>query len=342
MIKTRNSLELAVILAVLAALSGCNKNEDQKAATQIAAKVNGSEISVQQIDNILAKANGVTAENVPQAKLEILDKLIDQQLAIEQATEKKLDRTPNVMQAIEAAKRDILSRAYIEQIAAAQPKPAAEEVKKFYADHPELFSQRRLYNLQELAIAARGSIADEIKQWVTAGKSMQDIAVALKARNIQFRANAGSSAAEQLPIEILPRFQALKNGETAVIQGPQALLVVHLVASQAQPIDEAAALPRIEQFIANKRNAEAVAKEIKALRDKAKIEKLGEFAAAPKAPATDAPAATLEPAQPAGGATSAATPTIAAPAAAAAPAAPAAGTPTADDKAISKGVAGLK
>ncbi len=341
MIKTRNSLELAVILAVLAALSGCNKNEDQTATTQIAAKVNGSEISVHQIDNILAKANGVTAENAPQAKLEILDKLIDQQLAIEQATEKKLDRTPNVMQAIEAAKRDILSRAYTEQIAAAQPKPAADEVKKFYADHPELFSQRRLYNLQELAIAARGSIADEIKQWVTAGKSMQDIAVALKARNIQFRANAGSSAAEQLPIEILPRFQALKNGETAVIQGSQALLVVHLVASQAQPIDEAAALPRIEQFIANKRNAEAIAKEIKALRDKAKIEKLGEFAAARATP-VPAVAATLEPPQPAGGAAPAATPTIAAPAAAAAPAVPAAGTPTADDKAITKGVAGLK
>jgi EpsD family peptidyl-prolyl cis-trans isomerase len=326
---TRNSLELAVALTVLMALGGCNKDEGQKAATQVAAKVNGAEITVTQVNNILSRANGVTADNAPAAKREILDKLIDQQLAVEQAMDKKLDRNPNVMQAIEAAKREILSRAYLEQIAAAQPKPTADEVKKFYIDHPELFSQRRLYNLQELAVAASGTAADEIKQMANSGKSMQDIANALKARNIQFRANAGPSAAEQLPIEILPKFHALKDGETAVIQGPQALLVVHLVASQAQPIDEAAALPRIEQFIANQRNAEAVGKEMKALRDKAKIDRLGEFAATTPAPAAPAAAAPATPAP------AAAAPT---PAADAAPTAPGA----VDDKAIAKGVAGLK
>jgi EpsD family peptidyl-prolyl cis-trans isomerase len=325
-IKTRNSFELAVIFAVLAALGGCNKDEGQKAATQVAAKVNGAEITVTQVNGILSHANGVTADNAPAAKREILDKLIDQQLTVEQAMDKKLDRAPNVMQAIEAAKREILSRAYLEQVAAAQPKPTADEVKKFYTDHPELFSQRRLYNLQELAVAATGAAAEEIKQMANSGKSMQDIAVALKAKNIQFRANAGPSAAEQLPIEVLPKFHALKDGDTAVIQGPQALLVVHLVASQSQPIDETAALPRIEQFIANQRNAEAVTKEMKSLREKAKIEKRGEFAAATPAPAAAAPA-TPAPA--------AAAP---APAAAAAPTAPGA----VDDKAIAKGVAGLK
>ncbi len=331
MIKTRNSLELAIIFAVLAALGGCNKDEGQKAATQVAAKVNGAEITVTQVNSILSRANGVTADNAPTAKREILDKLIDQQLAVGQAMDKKLDRNPNVMQAIEAAKREILSRAYLEQIAAAQPKPGADEIKKFYVDHPELFSQRRLYNLQELAVAASGAAADEIRQMANSGKSMQDIATTLKARNIQFRANAGPSAAEQLPIEILPKFHALKDGDTAVIQGPQALLVVHLVASQAQPIDEAAALPRIEQFMANQRNAEAVSKEMKALRDKAKIEKLGEFAAATPAPATAAPATPAP----------AAAPAPAPEAAASAPATPAA-PPAVDDKAIAKGVAGLK
>jgi EpsD family peptidyl-prolyl cis-trans isomerase len=323
-IKTRNTLNLAIILAVLVTLGGCEKKEEQKAATQVAAKVNGSEISVHQINNILSKASGVTAENAPQAKREILNKLIDQQLAVDQAVEKKLDRSPNVMQAIEAAKREILSRAYLEQIAAAQSKPTADEVKKFYADHPELFAQRRLYNVQELAVPASGSTADEIKQWVSSGKSMQDIANALKAKNIQFRANAGVSAAEQLPLEIAPKYHTMKDGDTTVIQGPQALLVVHLVASQPQPIDETAALPRIEQFIANKHNTEVIAKEMKALRDKAKIEMVGEFAAASTAPAS-----------------SVATPTAPGSAPASSPPATVA-TPSADDNSVAKGVAGLK
>ena len=323
MITNRNCFRLVILLATLAVLSACDKKEE-KAATQVAAKVNGGEITVTQINSVLARANGVTAENAPAAKNEILDKLIDQQLAVDQAVDKKLDRSPAVMQAIEGAKREILARAYIDSVAAAQPKPGADEIKAFYAEHPELFSQRRLYNFQEIAISTANVPADEIKQLVTSAKTMQDIAVALKAKNIPFRANSGVNAAEQLPLELLPKFNAMKDGDTTLIQGPQGLLVVHLAASQPQPIDEPTAQPRIEQFIANKRNTEAIAKDIKALREKAKIEKLGEFAKAEAAPAPAAPAALPTATQ---------TP--------AAPAAPAAASAV-DDKAIAKGVAGLK
>lgn len=323
----RRACRSIALLLTLATLGACN--DDKKAATQVAAKVNGAELTVSQVNGVLAHVKGITAENADAAKREILDKLIDQQLAVEQALGKKLDRNPNVMQAIEASKREILARAYLEQVAAAQPRPTADEAKKFYADHPALFADRKLYNLQELAIAADGGQADEVKQWVASGKSITDIAAALKARNIQFRANAGPSAAEQLPLELLPKFQALKDGETAVMQGPKALLVVHLLESKSQPVDQATAMPRIEQFISNQRNTEAIANEMKTLRDKATIEKLGEFAAA--AP-TAAGASTA----------SAPTGTTTETASTAAPA-PAPKSPAAiDDKTIAKGVAGLQ
>lgn len=316
----RDTLKFASLCAALLSLAACSQTESHTPASQVAAKVNGAEISVHQINNVLARASGVTNDNAAQAKAEILDKLIDQQLAVEQSVTKKLDRTPNVMQAIEAAKRDILARAYLEQVASAQPKPSAEEVRKFYGEHPELFAQRRVYNLQELAIPANGPAAEEIKQLVAGSKSMQEIAAALRTKNIPFRANAGVSTAEQLPLEVLPKFHAMKDGETSIIQGPQALLIVHLVASQAQPIAEADAMARIEQFLANKHNADVIAREMKTLRDNAKIEKLGEFAAAPSsagvAPAPKPPVASAAPAPESSG--------------------------PVDDKSLAKGVAGLK
>jgi EpsD family peptidyl-prolyl cis-trans isomerase len=326
-INKRNAFGFFVMFGALILLGGCN--EEKKAATQVAAKVNGDEITVSEVNNVLGRLNGVTADTAPAAKQEILNKLIDQQLAVQQAIDKKLDRNPAVMQAIEAAKHEILARAYMEQVAAANAKPTEDDARKFYLDHPALFAQRRLYNLQELAVAADAGQADEIKQWVTAGKSMTDIATALKAKNIQFRANAGPSAAEQLPLELLPEFQAMKDGDTKVMQGPKALMVVHLLESKSQPVDEATALPRIQQFLANQRNTEAVMAEMKSLRDKAKIERLGEFAAAPAA----APAASV--------AAQAAAPATPVPEAAPAPAAPA-GAGAIDDKAIAKGISGLK
>jgi EpsD family peptidyl-prolyl cis-trans isomerase len=287
--KIRNLLATAILSAVAFTIVGCHRNDPPKPAAApqapAAAKVNGAEISVQQVEGILAKASGVTPENTDRAKAEILDKLIDQQLAVEQALTKKLDTTPTVMQALEAARREVLSRAYLEQVAAAQPKPTAEEARKFYEEHPELFAQRRLYNIQEIAIPGAGPVGDEVTQLVAKGKSMQDIANALKAKKIPFRANAGASAAEQIPLELLQKFHTMKDGETTVIQGSQGILVARVASSKPQPVDETTALPRIEQFIANQRNLEAVAKDIRALREKAKIEKIGDFAKADPAPA---------------------------------------------------------
>ena len=345
MLTNRSAGQSLVILITLATFGGCN--DHQKAATQVAAKVNGAEITVSQVNGVLTRVKGVTAENADAAKREVLDKLIDQQLAVERALDKKLDRNPHVMQAIEASKREILARAYLEQVASAQPKPTTDEAKKFYVDHPALFAERRLYNLQELAVAADGAPVEDINQWVSSGTSMTDIAAALKARNIQFRANAGPSAAEQLPLELLPKFQALKDGETTILQGPKALLVVHLVESKPQPVDQATALPRIEQFIANQRNKEAIAKEMKALRDQAKIEKLGEFAAELPTPAaaTASTSNELDTAQlaPTGaGSPTASAPTATETADTAAPAVVPAVPAAADDKAIAKGIAGLK
>lgn len=343
MIKNRNAFGTIAIFLTLASLGGCN--DSKKAATQVAAKVNGAEITVSQVNSVLTHVKGVTADNAGIARNEILDKLIDQQLAVEQALDKKLDRNPNVMQAIEASRREILARAYLEQVASAQPKPTLEESKKFYVDHPALFADRRLYNLQELAIAAHGVQTEEVKQMVASGKSMTDIAAALKAKNVQFRANAGPSAAEQLPLELLPKFQTLKDGETTVMEGPNALLVVHLLESKPQPVDQTAALPRIEQFIANQRSSEAITRELKSLHDKATVEKLGEFATEPARPALATTTSS----------TAADTAKSASPAAAdvtlPAPASPQSTPSTApapnsqasiDDHAIAKGVAGLR
>jgi EpsD family peptidyl-prolyl cis-trans isomerase len=56
--------------------------------------------------------SGATPEQVKALSREVLEKLIDQQLAIDQATEKKLDRSPAVVADIEASRRDILARAH--------------------------------------------------------------------------------------------------------------------------------------------------------------------------------------------------------------------------------------
>jgi EpsD family peptidyl-prolyl cis-trans isomerase len=321
---TRTAIAVTLLGALLA-LGACGKKDEAKGtATQVAAKVGSEEISVHQINQVLSRSNnaGGSAEETQAMGRDVLEKLIDQQLAIDQATEAKLHRSPEVVAQIEASKRDILARAYIQQFTSSLPKPTDDEAKKYYAEHPQLFSERRVFNVQELLAKPGPDVAELLRTLSSSSKPLDDMAAALKAKGIPFNSGNSTRPAEQIPLDLLPRMNALKDGQSLVLEVPQGITVLRVVSSQSAPIAEAAALPRIQMFLGNQRAAEAVAAKFKDLRASTKISYLGEFAAPAAATPTAAPATAAAPA----------------PAAAQAPA-PA---PTDAKSTLEKGVAGLK
>ena len=283
--KLTRRLCFAPLLLGLALAAGCGKKDAEKkqAATQVAARVQSDEITVHQVNNVLARTPNLAPEAAERAKTEILNRLIDQQLARQKAIEKKIDRAPGVQQALEAARTEILARAYLEQLAASLPKPTPEEVKKYYAEHPELFAQRRLFSIEEIALAAEDELAAGLRAVAAKAKSLKEVADWLEARKVKFAPNRGVRAAEQIPLELLPRVQQMKDGDIQVFDVGQNRQVIRLVASKSEPVDEAVAAPRIQQFLFNQRSSEAVAKDLKLLREQAKIEFFGEFASGPAA-----------------------------------------------------------
>jgi EpsD family peptidyl-prolyl cis-trans isomerase len=275
---------LSLTLAALAlSLGACSKKDDKPAATQVAAKVGSEEISVHQINQVLQRTNtaGATPEAIKNLSREVLEKLIDQQLAVDQATESKLHRSPEVVAQIEAARRDILARAYLQKVAAGLTKPSLEEANKYIAEHPELFAERRIYNLREIVLPPQpgsAGVAEQLRSLLAAGKSFDDIAASLKAQNIPFNTGSATRAAEQIPLEVLAKLHALKDGQSLVVEAPQSATLVHVVASQLSPVNPAEAVPRVQQFLYNQRASEAVAADMKRLRSDTTITYMGEFA----------------------------------------------------------------
>jgi len=290
----------AAFVALLVSACGQKLGENQ-AATQVAVKVNGSEISVHQVNAVLSHAPALPPEQASVARKEVVERLVKQQLAIDQATEKKLDRTPEVLTAIESAKREILARAYLDTIVASQPKPAPEEIKKYYDEHPQLFANRRVFQIQELLVERKPEVLEVLRQMVAGAKSLDEMSAWLKTKKIQFRGNVEVSAAEQIPLEVLLKIAELKDGQSILLERPQAVLVMRVSASQPAALDEAAASPRIQQHLANERGQQAINAEFKRLNAAAKIEYQGEFAAlavaAPSSAASPS-AAQAEPAKP--------------------------------------------
>jgi EpsD family peptidyl-prolyl cis-trans isomerase len=296
--KSHSPFAMTLLAAALSmGLVACGSKDEKKTASQLAAKVGSAEISVHQINQVLSRTNAsaTSPEAAKAMSREVLEKLIDQQLAIEQATENKLDRTPDVLSQIEASRREIIARAYLQKIAAAQPKPSVEEVKKYFADYPQLFSERRIYNLQEVVVPAAAGVSDQFRSFVTSGKSIEDAVSWLKNKDVKFRSRAIKMEAEQIPMEALARLHKLKDGQSLLVEAPQGITMLRIAASQSAPVTEAVALPRIEQYLTNQRATEALTAKFKELRAASKIAYVGEFAktddAAPPAPAPQANAA---------------------------------------------------
>jgi EpsD family peptidyl-prolyl cis-trans isomerase len=241
---------------------------------------------------MLSRTPNLQPDQVEKASSLVLNRLIDQELLVQRAREKKLDRDPRVMQAIEAAQREILARSYMEQYTATADKPTAEAMHAFYDENPALFAERRIYNLQELNITLEDGQMDALRAAVAEAKSLADVVNWLREQNIPFKAGGGVRAAEQLPMEALPRFAQMKDGQIGLVQTRTGVLAIYLAGSRPAPLDFDKATPFVERFLLNRKRGEMAQAEMKRLRDTAEIAYMGNF----KAPEAESASGPSEPA----------------------------------------------
>jgi EpsD family peptidyl-prolyl cis-trans isomerase len=282
---------LAVTLVAVAVLAACGGKDEKKAAGQTVARVNKEELTVHQVNFVLSQQRGIRPEQTEAASRQVLERLIDQELAVQKAAEMKLDRDARVLAQLEAARREILSRAYFERVGDAAPKPTSAEVKKYYDDNPALFAQRRVYQLQEINIEAPAAKVPALREALKSAKSASEFANYLRSNNLKFTGNQVVRSAEQLPLNLLPTLSKLKDGESLFNQTPTGASVLVLAGSRSQPVDEATARPAIEQFLTNDRKRKLVGDDLKALRSAAQITYMGKFAEPVKGAASGAGAA---------------------------------------------------
>jgi EpsD family peptidyl-prolyl cis-trans isomerase len=289
------TLALPVLLVALLSVTACGdkKADEEKGGTQVAAKVNGTELTVHQVNFALQRMPNLTKENSKAASLQVIRSLVDQEVLVQQAVADKLDRDPMVVQAMEAAKNQILAQVFIDRKLGTPTPPTDKQVSDYYAAHPEFFAQRKLFKLQEIAIKASKDKLDGIRAKLTASKTINEFGEWLKSQAYEVKVAQGIKGPEQVPAQILPKLETMPDGQAMLVNTPDGLLVLILAGTQAQPLTEAQAKPAIENFLKNQQRQVAAKQILDALKEKAKIEYVGEFADAAKAPtATPAPAAT--------------------------------------------------
>lgn len=277
-----------IALAILAVLaSGCEKPATA-VKNEAVATVDGDKISEAELNLALSGLGALSEAQAAEAKIRLLQALVDQRLVAQAAKKAGLDKAPEVAIEMEQASRQVLVEAYAERSFKDVEKPSETEIAEYYNQHPELFSARRIYRIQELDLTLEPSRLPEVDAKLKSSHSMGDFVSWVKEQGIEGKTAVAVKPAEQIPAPLLGRLSQMRDGQVTVLQGrPGHVLVQQLQESQLQPVSLEQAHKAIEQAIAVEKRKVLMAADLKKLRETAKVEYASGYAPASEANAED-------------------------------------------------------
>jgi EpsD family peptidyl-prolyl cis-trans isomerase len=272
----KRAILIALMLGTAIGISACGNKE--KKAGQSLVRVNGEEITVMQVNDELQRA-GVKPEQQELATKQVIESLIDRQLILSEAMRNEVDRTTAVVQAIERAKAQIITQAYLKSLSSKITKPSVVEIDDYYQKHPEFFSQRKQYEVQQLVIATK-DFSTDLRSVVDSAKSLDSVAAWMDGHGVRYIRGQLSRSNTDLPEQMVAKLNEVKKGQLFIVNEGDRSMINLMSNVKISPVDAKTAAPQIEQYLFNKKVSDAAQAEVTHLRSAAKIEYLNASAPA--------------------------------------------------------------
>jgi EpsD family peptidyl-prolyl cis-trans isomerase len=269
-----NARKVAVVVfaALPLFLSGCEK-PGPKTEDAVVVKIGADTIGEAELNFALSRQGKPAGDLTRADRNKMLETLIDLHLIDKAAREAGLDKEPGVVAAIAQAERQLLAGAYAENKFKNLAKPSDEEIAAYFSKHPELFSQRKLFRIQELDLEAGHERLAEIEAQLKQSRSLGEFAAWLKQQGIHGNSAVAVKASDQLSPEPLSRLLQMKDGQVSIQKGRNGHVLVHMLqASQLQPLTLEQARAAIERVLIAEKRKQTLDGEVKKLRESNKVE----------------------------------------------------------------------
>lgn len=265
------------LLLIAACNSGDSSREATPADSQVIAHVNDSEITLTHLQYQLSRETGAAAVPAIEMRRHALDGLVDQELLRQKAVENELDRNPDVLMRIEAARSRILADAYVQHKVLPQTRLRQEEIETYFYDNPALFRERKKYQLT--VFNTERALPQTLMQRLELAKTPTAVAAILRSADITFDSSSVHRLADQLPLAVVDKFATATIGDVVVLEsgdGSVAISLIEGVENAGVSLEEAR--PAIENYLTNVRNQDVYKQTLQQMRATAELNYLGEFA----------------------------------------------------------------
>jgi peptidyl-prolyl cis-trans isomerase C len=256
----------AASVVLLLATSGCGK----QATGQTVAVVNGEEISSAELNAELAAANIPETADKKQVMPLLLQRLVDRRIMAQQAVEQGVDRTPEYLTRQRRMNEELLIGLLMKRQSDAIKAPDQKAIDAFMAANPQMFGQREMLTLNQLAFRAPADRS--VLQPLEDDHSLDAVAATLKDLGIAGERRTTQLDTASAPADLMRQINGLPAGEPFIIQnGP--VMVANVVTAR-QPAGLSADQQRRAAVEAMRRQqlGETMQKQLKQLKDSAKIE----------------------------------------------------------------------
>ncbi len=270
-------------MAAASVLAGCG-GHTSKSHSQVVAQVNDQSVTVLQLNQALQSAGVNTA--TPEAVRATIDSLVDEELLVQQAMKKQIDRDPSVVQQIDEARRHVLAQAYAQRMLYPKTPITLAEEEKYYKSHQALFEHRKLYRLTAFTLQ-NADLSDRLSADLNNTHSVDEVRNVLERHEIKFETQQLNSAAEDLPLDKLDDFAKADVGDLLVAGHPDGkTTLLSVVSIEEHPLTFEHAKSVIERYLTSVRNKEATAAYLKRVKETSKISVSARYTEGAAAPAT--------------------------------------------------------
>ncbi|MBX7539398.1 hypothetical protein [Qipengyuania sphaerica] len=259
---------------------------EQTPTGQVAAIVDGDEITIQEINGELASMRLPQSFDPELARNIALQRVIDRRLLARAAREEGLDQTPEFF----IRQRELIDNMLIDQLRdklqRAVATPTDAELSDYARSHPEAFEQRKLLEVDQITFPV---LADP--QALSALKddhSMDEVAKSLTDMGVVFKRSRSQLDTAMLGADRLRQIAALPEGEPFILPGPRVITIAVVMGEQAAERDAQAMPSQIADRIKREELAELLETRLETAKSSAQIQYQAGYEPPPKeeSPAT--------------------------------------------------------
>ncbi len=244
----RNSVKVFVAVGALA-LAGCDSSDAPSG--QVAATLDGEEITVSQVGSELS-ALGVPQDQAnPELANSALDAAINRKILANEARERGLDKTPNGALAIERAEESALVDMLRRELQSQSPRPSDDEARQFISANPGMFADRFVTVVEQIVVP---QINPQLLQQMGPIDTLDGIRALLDRNNVQYQTTMGSVDSLTVAPNVARQLVDLGVGEVYVLPQGNGARINAIVSKKTYPISGEQSINLAREMLAQQRS----------------------------------------------------------------------------------------